>query len=213
MRRSRTWTTLLVGSFTLVAFANVGCSTMDNTERGAAIGGAGGAVAGSLIGAATRNPVTGAVVGALGGAVLGGAIGNDMDRTEAKNAAAQREQAYQQASAQYAAAQPERMAQIVALVRQGQTETVIINYIRTNQMQFRLSVADLDYLKTNAVPERIIAEMQATVAAQPVAPPSAPPSPPQTVVVREQVVYPGYGPFYGGPAVIVTPRPHYYRRW
>ena len=56
-------------------FASVGCSTMNQTEKGVLGGGAIGAGVGTLIGHATGNPKTGAVVGGLLGAGVGGTAG------------------------------------------------------------------------------------------------------------------------------------------
>ena len=104
--------------------------------------------------------------------------------------------------------EPDRLAEGVALVKQGQGEAVVLNHIRTHQMQFNLSVADLDFLKSNGVSDRVIAEMQTGGAPQRVT--VVPP--PRTVVVREEVVVPayGYGPYWGPPPVVyVRPQPVY----
>lgn len=49
----------------------------NRTEKGAAIGGASGAVLGGLVGSQSGNTGTGAVIGGLAGA--GGLIGNEID--------------------------------------------------------------------------------------------------------------------------------------
>ena len=64
------------------AVGSTGCSTMNNTEKGALVGGGAGALVGTAIGAATGNTKTGAVVGALGGTALGALAGNKEDRKE-----------------------------------------------------------------------------------------------------------------------------------
>lgn len=201
MRRSLLARVVTVG--TLVAAGNTGCSTMSNTEKGVGLGGALGAGAGALIGSASGNPKTGAVIGGLLGAGAGGIIGNDVDRQDARDATARHEYANQQ----YAAAQPTRLAEVVALVKQGQGEQVVLNHIRANQMSFALSVSDLDYLKSNGVPDRVIAEMQTGGAAVSVAPPrTVVVREPRTVVVREEVLVPAYG---YGPSWHRRPRPVY----
>src|SRR5262245_51942480 len=56
----------------------VGCADLTTTQKGAAVGGLGGAAAGGLIGSAVHHPVAGAlVVGALG-AGSGALIGNQL---------------------------------------------------------------------------------------------------------------------------------------
>ena len=194
---------LTVGAMAAVAVGNTGCSTMNNTEKGVGLGATLGAGAGALIGSASGNPKTGAVIGGLLGAGAGGVIGNDMDRKDARDATARHDRANQQ----YSAAQPDRLAEVVAMAKGGQSEAVMLNHIRTHQMQFNLSVADLDYLKSNGVSDRVIAEMQ--TGGPPVQRVTVVP-PPRTVVVREQVVVPAYGydPYWAPPPVVyVRPQP------
>jgi hypothetical protein len=58
----------------------MGCADLTTTQKGAAIGGLGGAAAGGLVGSAVHHPVAGALVGgALGagsGALTPGAAGS-----------------------------------------------------------------------------------------------------------------------------------------
>ncbi|MFT5144687.1 MAG: outer membrane protein OmpA-like peptidoglycan-associated protein [Rhodothermales bacterium] len=57
------------------------CSTLNKTERGAAIGAAAGAAIGGLIGKKSADkPVTGAIIGAAAGGVVGAVIGRQMDK-------------------------------------------------------------------------------------------------------------------------------------
>jgi hypothetical protein len=173
---------------------------MNNTEKGTLAGGAIGAGAGTLVGAATGNPKTGAVVGGLLGAGVGGIMGNQEDKKERNEAHAQQVAATQA----YVDAQPQRMNEVIDLARSGQSEQVMINHIRSNHMTFVLSSTDLNTLKANGVPDRVIAEMQA--------PPQQVVVQPRPVIVRQPVYVDPYGP----PAIVVAPRPYYgygYRRW
>lgn len=186
-----------------------GCSTMDNTTKGAGIGGVLGTGAGLAIGAATGNPKTGAVVGGLLGAGTGAAVGNGMDRDERDK----REE--RQTAVAVAQAQSQRMGttDVVQMVQAGHDDQVIINQIRNTGSSFQLSPADLDMLKANNVSPRVIGEMQ-----------NARPAPvvyggrPRTVVVREEptVIYREPPPviLYGHPP---PPRVYvgggYYGRW
>ncbi len=61
-----------------------GCASMNQAERGAVIGGAGGAVVGGLIGRAAGNTLLGAIVGAAVGGAAGAIIGSYMDRQAAE---------------------------------------------------------------------------------------------------------------------------------
>lgn len=57
-----------------------GCASMNNTQRGAAVGaGAGGAI-GAVIGRATGSTARGAIIGAVVGGAAGAVIGRQMDR-------------------------------------------------------------------------------------------------------------------------------------
>ena len=58
----------------------VGCKTMNNTQKGAAIGVGGGAVLGALVGKWAGNTAAGAIIGATVGGAAGALIGNYMDK-------------------------------------------------------------------------------------------------------------------------------------
>src|SRR3954469_3394907 len=64
----------------IVSLAGSNCKNMNNTQKGAAIGGAGGAVIGGVIGKATGNTALGAIIGATVGGVTGAVIGHKMDK-------------------------------------------------------------------------------------------------------------------------------------
>jgi phage tail tape-measure protein len=65
-----------------LVMAFLGCSSMSTTQKGAAIGGLGGAAAGGLVGSAVRHPVAGALVGGALGAGGGALIGNQLQGHE-----------------------------------------------------------------------------------------------------------------------------------
>jgi len=175
------WNRILVLGFAAFGLASGGCSSMNNTEKGVGIGGALGAGTGLAIGAATGNPKTGAAVGGLLGAGLGGIVGSEKDRE------VQEKRDLQQATAIATAQTQQRLGltDVVQMVQNGHDEQVIINQIRSTSSTFQLSPGDLDFLKTNNVPTRVIVEMQNAKASPVVVQPSRP------VVVREQptVIY------------------------
>jgi hypothetical protein len=189
---------VFVGLFAAAA-ASAGCEHMNNTEKGAGIGGALGAGAGLAVGAATGNPRTGAAVGGLLGAGTGALVGNDIDRQEKRDREIQ--QAVATADAQ---AQQQRMGitDVVHLAQQGHDDQVIINQIRTSGSTFQLAPSDLDYLKNNGVSSRVIAEMQA--ARSPLA--TRVVGPRTTTVIYEPVYAPS-PPVFIGPAYC-RPRPY-----
>ena len=192
---------------------STGCSTMNNTEKGAVAGGAIGTGVGLLAGAATGNPRTGAAVGGLLGGGLGAVAGSEQDRDEQRTRDVQQAQAVATVQAQQ---QQQRMGltDVIHMAQQGHEDQVIVNQIRATGSTFQLTASDLDFLKNNQVSGRVIAEMQ-----------NARPSPTATrVVVREApttVIYqePAYpGPVYVRPMYVGPPRPNViyaggYRRW
>jgi len=58
----------------LIAASVLGCAEMTPTQKGAAVGGAVGAVGGQIIGGSTGATLIGAGAGALGGALLNDAL-------------------------------------------------------------------------------------------------------------------------------------------
>ena len=68
----------------LAALAMASCASWGKTEKGAAIGVAGGAVVGGAIGAATGSTARGAIIGAAVGGAAGAIIGHKMDQQAAE---------------------------------------------------------------------------------------------------------------------------------
>lgn len=186
-RPSRTATLVLLAGLSAGAG---GCSTMNNTEKGVGIGGLVGAGLGTAVGAATGNPKTGAVVGGLVGAGVGGAVGNDVDRQDQQK----KEIIQATAAANAAAAQRLGLTDVIHMVQQGHDEQVIINQIRNTGSTFTLTPSDLDFLRQNNVPSRVIIEMQN---ARPLAVRTRP------VYVREQPTV-----IYQEPPPVVFVRPY-----
>src|SRR5262244_1779514 len=66
----------------VLVMAFLGCSSMTTTQKGAAIGGLGGAATGGLVGSAVHHPVAGALIGGALGAGGGALIGNQLQGQE-----------------------------------------------------------------------------------------------------------------------------------
>jgi len=164
---------------------------MNNTEKGVGLGGLVGAGLGTAVGAATGNPKTGAVVGGLVGAGTGGLIGNSVDRDDQQK----KDVVQATAAANAAAAQRLGLTDVIQMVQQGHDEQVIVNQIRNTGSTYSLTPADLDFLRQNNVPSRVIIEMQN---ARPIA------VRPRPVYVREQPTIIYQEP---PPVVFVRPRP------
>jgi hypothetical protein len=170
------------------------CHAQYQTERGAAIGGIGGALAGAAIG--KNNGDTGACA-LLGGAVwlvTGAVVGNSMEQK-------QRVQAYEQQRA-YQLSRAVSTTDVITMARNGLSDEVIVNHIRENGVQRRLEVSDVIMLHKNGVSEATIAAMQNAPVGTPVY--VAPPAPryvaPAPVIVQEYhyVRPPYWGPHYYG---------------
>jgi hypothetical protein len=182
-----------------------GCSTMNNTERGALAGGAVGTGVGGLIGHATGHTGLGAVAGGLIGGGLGAAAGNSADRQD------QRERDIQQAGAVAAAtaqAQQQRLglSDVMHMAREGHDDSVIIKQIQNTGSTFNLTPSDLDMLKNNGVSPQVINAMQSARPTTVVAPTRVVQGP-STVIVQEPI-YPG--PVIVRPVCPPPPRPYVY---
>jgi uncharacterized protein YcfJ len=124
--------------------------------EGSVIGGLLGAGAGAIIGNQghdrdqdrTRGALIGGAVGAIGGALAGSQM--------------QKQPAQQQPAAQQQAYNPNQMSisQIIDMTKQGANEDVIIDRIRLTNSKYRLSQADIDYMKANGVSPKVLFEMQ-----------------------------------------------------
>jgi len=203
---TRTQDVILLAMLGLVL---AGCRNMNNTQSGAVVGTGVGATAGALIGSATGHAGEGALIGGALGAVTGGLAGNAADAREERDAAVAHAQ-YEQARSQ-AIAQAVTDTDVVTMTRNGVSDDVIINSLRTRGCRWNSAPENVIALKQQGVSDRVIAAMQNTgLGPDPTAvagPPPvvyAPPPPPVGGVV---VVGPGYGPrpyYYGRP---------YYRRW
>lgn len=169
-----------------------GCAT--HADRGAAIGGLGGAGVGALVGQASGNGAEGALIGAAVGALGGAIVGDQVDQDQARRNAEIQARLGRQLSGAVSS------TDVIQMTQAGLSEDLIANHIAANGVQQRLQAADLISLKNYGVSDRVINVMQTAplagaaqpvaVAAQPVPVYAAPPP----VVVHEY-----YGPpvWYG----------------
>jgi outer membrane lipoprotein SlyB len=70
----------LLSLLAIVSFSS--CATGPNAQRGAVIGGLGGAAVGGIIGSQSGRGLEGAAIGGAIGAIGGNAIGNSQDRRQ-----------------------------------------------------------------------------------------------------------------------------------
>lgn len=71
-------------SLAITGMLSTGCSSFTKTEKGAAIGVAGGGLLGAFIGKAAGNTALGALIGGAVGGTAGGLIGHKMDKQAAE---------------------------------------------------------------------------------------------------------------------------------
>ena len=161
-------------AFTLAAaLFSSGCTSPYHADRGALLGGLGGAGVGALVGNATGHPGAGAAIGAGVGALSGAAIGAGMDEVEAKNRAM-----IEAHLGRRVAAGAVTMDEVIAMTQARVDEELIVNHIRANGMAAPLRTQDLITLQQQGVATRVIKAMQ------------EPPLPRREAVVMPQPVQP-----------------------
>jgi hypothetical protein len=99
-----------------------------------------------------------------------------------------------------------RLEQVVALVRAGLSEELIVKQIRTGGVTYRPTTRDLIYLTNNKVPESIVSALigSASVADAPAAPAAAPPAPAPAPAVAPATT-PAKPPEPQQPAIVFSP--------
>lgn len=195
---------VLVGQSFLVGLCVVAAGTpatavaQPNTQRGAVLGGLGGAIAGAIIGENNDEAGGGAAIGGAIGAVAGGLLGNARDRE--LSAPSYYRQTVPTPST-YTPPVPTgavSFGDVVAMCRSGVSENVIMNQIQTRGVQRRPQVSDIISLHQQGVSEVLISAMQQAPLSDQVAAQSAAPSRPP-VVVHDYHVQPYPVPVYRPP--------------
>jgi Glycine zipper len=151
MHRQMLWTALLPLLLTL----GTGCYSPYRADRGALVGGVGGAGVGALVGNAVGHPVVGALVGSGVGAVSGAAIGGAIDQSEANNRAL-----IEARLGRPVAAGAVSVGDVINMTQAGVAENVMITHIQTHGMVGPLSAQDLITLKQFNVNPRVVQVMQ-----------------------------------------------------
>ncbi len=136
----------------------VGCSNMNNTQKGAVVGTAGGAGLGAIIGKQLGNTGAGAAIGAVTGLAAGALIGNSEDVKE-ENDNAQRQAAYQQ-DRQVREDKAISNDQVIRMAQANLDDGIICNEIRTHGGKFDTSPNAIIYLQQQGVSNTVIQAMQ-----------------------------------------------------
>lgn len=132
-----------------------GCESASHTDRGALMGGLGGAGVGALMGSAVGKTGPGAAIGAGVGALTGAAIGNGMDEVEARNRA-MIEQTLQRRVGPGAVT----IEEVVAMRNAGVADELIINHVRYHGMARELTSQDLIALQQQGLSPAVVRAMQ-----------------------------------------------------
>jgi outer membrane lipoprotein SlyB len=136
----------------------VGCSNMNNTQKGAVVGTAGGAGLGAIVGKQLGNTGAGAAIGAVTGLAAGSLIGNNEDVKEQRDNA-QRQAAYQQ-DLRIREGQAVSNDQVIRMTQEGVDDGIICNEIRTHGGKFDTSPNGIIYLQKSGVSNTVIQAMQ-----------------------------------------------------
>lgn len=183
--------TMIAGGLLAAAALNVGCAGMSKTAQGGAIGGGLGAGLGAAIGSASGKAGKGALIGGLAGTVVGGLAGNAEDQRDRRALEARADIAEAEA-AQVTSARQLTVYDVARLSREGHSDAIIINQIRSTGSVYDLRADDLSYLKANGVSDGVVTSMQ-NASGRP--------------VVVEQPVH----VVHPRPVVVAPPRPVYVR--
>ncbi len=135
-------------------------------SSGTAVGGLSGGVLGAALGSQRGKTAEGALIGGVAGAILGNALGNQADIAQER-----RQAVYQQEYIQTVRSSVS-FDQVIQMSQAGLSAEVIANQIQNQGIVARPTTQDIIYLKSQGVPDRVIASMQSawTAGDRPVAP-------------------------------------------
>lgn len=143
---------------TLVAASCFGCSNMNNTQKGAAIGAAGGAGLGAIVGKQLGNTGAGAAIGALAGTATGALAGNAKDESDRRDAFA-RQAAYER-NQRIREQRSMSNRDVIDMASNRISDQVIISTMRDRGGNFDVSPQAIIYLQRNGVSDGVIQAMQ-----------------------------------------------------
>lgn len=181
---------------TLLLFVvGVGCKSPYHADKGAAVGGLTGALAGAAIGEHNDNPLAGALIGGAVGMIAGNAIGESIDEDIARNNAI----VEQRMGRRLAGAT--QLEDVVAMTQAGLGDQVIVTHIQSHGVVQPPTAQDMIFLKQQGVSDVVINTLQSQppITAERVGPPARP-----VIVEEHHYVQPAY---FGPP-----PRHYRYHR-
>ncbi|MBI3862200.1 MAG: hypothetical protein HY290_09925 [Planctomycetia bacterium] len=138
--------------------ACLGCSNMNNTQKGAVVGTAGGAGLGAIVGKQLGNTGAGAAIGAVTGLAAGSLIGNNEDVREERDNA-QRQAAYQQ-DLRHREGRAITGGQVIRMAQAGVDDGIICNEIRTRGANVDMNPETIIHLQNSGVSNTVIQALQ-----------------------------------------------------
>lgn len=135
-----------------------GCSNMNNTQKGAALGGAGGAGLGAIIGHQFGATGAGAAIGALAGTAGGALAGNAKDEADRRDNYARQAQYERGLRQRQARAMTNR--DVSDMAGSGVSDQTIISTMRTRGGNFDTSPQAVIQLHNYGVSDAVIQAMQ-----------------------------------------------------
>lgn len=168
----------------LSGLIQVGCSSMNHTQAGAANGAGLGAVTGAIIGSHSGEGGAGALIGAAAGGLAGSLIGNAEDVREERDVAVAQAQFERQARSAI------RNSDVLEMSHNGVSDSVIMGAIRSKGGSFDLSPQTLIALKQQGLSDPLLEFMQS-----------------HNYVTGSQPVVIKHRPAPGPAVVYVSPRP------
>jgi len=144
-------------SGTLVA-TGAGCQNMNNTQKGALLGGGGGAAVGAIVGKQLGSTGAGALIGGLAGGLTGSMVGNSADEKEQKDKYAA-QVAYER-GARYRDQRSMSNRDVVDMVQNSTNDRIIISSMRNRGTKFDTSPQAIIALQQHGVSDAVIQAMQ-----------------------------------------------------
>jgi len=143
---------------TLVATTCLGCANMNNTQKGAGLGAAGGAGLGAIIGHQFGSAGTGALIGGLAGTATGALAGNAKDEADRRDAYA-RHAAYER-SERIREQRAMTNRDVADMVASGVSDRVIVSTMQDRGGSFDTSPQAIIALQRAGVSDSVIQSMQ-----------------------------------------------------
>jgi uncharacterized protein YcfJ len=143
---------------TLAAITSCGCANMNSTQKGAALGAAGGAGLGAIVGKQLGSTGAGAAIGALAGTATGALVGNAKDEADQRDNYARQAVYERNLRARQQRAMTNR--DVVDMVSAKVSDQTIIRTIKDRGANFDTSPHAIISLQKYGVSDTVVEVMQ-----------------------------------------------------